>query len=106
MFDQDHALVFLLFFQHRTSHVVCFNARKLLYECVFNALLFPSSYRPVEKPVSHHVVTQSTFSSLSILDHHTGHLPTMMLGYYSMSACLTPSDFFHRRFDLLEAYFL
>jgi hypothetical protein len=33
-------------------------------------------------------------------------LPAMMLGYYSMSASLMPSTFFHRRFDLLEAYFL
>jgi hypothetical protein len=40
-----------------SSHVVCFNARGLLYECVFDALLFSSPYRPVGKPVSHHVVT-------------------------------------------------
>jgi hypothetical protein len=33
-------------------------------------------------------------------------LHTTMLGYYSMSASLMPSDFFHRRFDLLEVYFL
>jgi hypothetical protein len=29
-----------------------------------------------------------------------------MLGYYSMSASLTPSEFFHRRFNLLEVSFL
>jgi hypothetical protein len=33
-------------------------------------------------------------------------LPATMLGYYSMSACSMPSEFFHRRFDLLEACFL
>jgi hypothetical protein len=33
-------------------------------------------------------------------------LPAMMLGYYSMSASLTPSEFFHRHFDLLEVCFL
>jgi hypothetical protein len=33
-------------------------------------------------------------------------LPATMLGYYSMCASSTPSEFFHRRFDLLEAYFL
>jgi hypothetical protein len=33
-------------------------------------------------------------------------LPAMMLGYYSMSASLMPSKFFHRHFDLLEACFL
>jgi hypothetical protein len=59
-------------FEHQTSHVVCFNARGLLYECIFDALLFSSSYRPVGKSVSHHVVTRPTFSS-SFLDHHTGH---------------------------------
>jgi hypothetical protein len=33
-------------------------------------------------------------------------LPATMLGYYSMSASSTPSEFSHRRFDLLEACFL
>jgi hypothetical protein len=33
-------------------------------------------------------------------------LPTTMLGYYSMSAYSMPSNFFHRRFDLLEVCFL
>jgi hypothetical protein len=31
-------------FEHQTSHAVCFNAQGLLYECVFDALLFSSSY--------------------------------------------------------------
>jgi hypothetical protein len=61
-FDQDHDSVFFSF-EHQTSHVACFNARGLLYECVFYALLFSLSYRPVGKPVSHHVVTRPTFSS-------------------------------------------
>jgi hypothetical protein len=60
-------------FEHQTSHAACFNAQGLLYECIFDALLFSSSYRPVGKPVSHHVVTRPTFSSISFLDHHTGH---------------------------------
>jgi hypothetical protein len=103
-FDQDHDSVFFSF-EHQTSHAACFNARGLLYECVFDALLFSSSYRPVGKPVSHHVVTLSIFSSLFwiiIPDI----LPAMMLGYYSMSASSMPSEFFHRRFDLLEVRFL
>jgi hypothetical protein len=33
-------------------------------------------------------------------------LSATMLGYYSMSVSLMPSEFFHRRFDLLEACFL
>jgi hypothetical protein len=32
-------------------------------------------------------------------------LPATMLGYYSMSASSMPSEFFHRRFNLLEARF-
>jgi hypothetical protein len=49
--------------EHQTSHAACFNARGLLYKCVFDALLFSSSYRPAGKPVSHHIVTRPTFSS-------------------------------------------
>jgi hypothetical protein len=33
-------------------------------------------------------------------------LPTTMLGYYSMSESLMPSEFFHHHFDLFEACFL
>jgi hypothetical protein len=93
-------------FEHQTSHAACFNARGLLYECVFDALLFSSSYRPVEKPVSHHVATRSTFFSSSFLDHHTGHPARHDARILLMSASLMPSKFFHRRFDLLEARFL
>jgi hypothetical protein len=52
---------FFFSFEHQTSHAACFNARGLLYECVFDTLLFSSSYRPVGKPVFHHVVTRPTF---------------------------------------------
>jgi hypothetical protein len=67
--------------------------------------LFSSLYRPVGKFVSHHVSTGPVFSShfwiiLSAI------LPATMIGYYSMSASLMPSEFFHRRFDLLEVCFL
>jgi hypothetical protein len=87
---QDHALVFLLFLEHQTSHAACFNARGLLYECVFDALLFFSSYRPVGKPISHHVVIRPTFSSL-FWTTIPAILPATMLGYYSMIASLMPS---------------
>jgi hypothetical protein len=33
-------------------------------------------------------------------------LPATMLGYYFMSASLIPSEFFHRRLNLLEVCFL
>jgi hypothetical protein len=96
---------FFFSFEHQTSHVDCFNARGLLYKCVFYALLFTSSYRPVGKPVSHHIVTPPTFSFFSFLDHHTGHPARHDARILLMSASSMPSEFFRRRFDLLEAHF-
>jgi hypothetical protein len=67
--------LFSSLFEHQTSHDVCFNARGLLYECVFDALLFSSSYRPlIKKPVfsSRRYSTYILFL-LFFLDHHTGH---------------------------------
>jgi hypothetical protein len=72
------------------------------HECVFDALLFSSSYRPVGKPVSHHVVTRPAFFSSSFLDHHTGHPACHDARILLMSASPMPSEFFHRRFNLLE----
>jgi hypothetical protein len=45
------------------------------------------------------------FSSL-LLDHHTGHPARHDARILLMSASSMPSEFFHRRFDLLEACFL
>jgi hypothetical protein len=45
------------------------------------------------------------FSS-SFLDHHTGHPARHDARILLMSASSMPSEFFHRRFDLLEACFL
>jgi hypothetical protein len=66
---------------------------------------FPRRTDLIGKPVSHHVVTRPTFSS-SLLDHQTGHPTRHDARILLMSASLMPSDFFHRRFDLLEARFL
>jgi hypothetical protein len=55
----------------------------ILYECIFDALLFFSSYRPIGKPVSHHVVTQPTFSLLLLWTIIPAILPATMLEYYS-----------------------
>jgi hypothetical protein len=46
------------------------------------------------------------FSSLSFLHHHTGHPAHHDAWILLMSASSMPSEFFHRRFDLLEARFL
>ena len=37
---QDQDLVSFSFLDHQTGHAARFNAQGLLYECVFNALLF------------------------------------------------------------------
>jgi hypothetical protein len=80
----DHDSFFFSFLEHQTSHAACFNAWGLLYKCVFDALLFSLSYRPVGKPVSHHVVTRLTFSSLLLFwTIIPAILPATMLGYNS-----------------------
>jgi hypothetical protein len=104
-FVQDHDSGFISF-EHQTSHAACFNARGLVYECVFDALLFSSSYRPIGKHVSHHVVTQPTFFLFFFFRptyRHPAHHDARIL---LMSASLMASEFFHCRFDLLEACFL
>jgi hypothetical protein len=67
---------------------------------------FPRRTDLMGNPFSHYVVTRPTFSSSSFLDHHTGHLARHDARILLMSASSTPSEFFHRRFDLLEAFFL
>jgi hypothetical protein len=46
------------------------------------------------------------FLFFSFLDHHTGHPARHDAQILLMSASSMPSEFFHRRFDLLEACFL
>jgi hypothetical protein len=46
------------------------------------------------------------FSSSSFLDHHTDHPARHDARILLISASSMPSEFFHRRFDLLEACFL
>jgi hypothetical protein len=67
----------------------------LLYECIFDALLFSSSYRPD---------WETCFLITLLLDLLSppflfmiiipAILPATMLGYYSMSVSSMPSDFF------------
>jgi hypothetical protein len=46
------------------------------------------------------------FLPFSFLDHHTDHPARHNARILLMSASSMPSEFFHRRFDLLEACFL
>jgi hypothetical protein len=100
-------LSFLLFFEHQTSHAAYFNAQRLLYESVSDALLFCSSYWPVGKPIfsSRRYLKYFFFFSLFWIII-PAIMSTAMLRYYSMSASLMPSEFFHCHFDLLEVCFL
>jgi hypothetical protein len=84
--------------EHQTSHAVCFNARGLLYGCIFDALLFSSSYPPIGKSNSHHVVTRPTFFSSYFLDHHTSHPARHDARILLMSASSIPSEFFSSSF--------
>jgi hypothetical protein len=93
MFDQDHDLVFFSFFDHQTSHAICFNARGLLYECVFDAFLFSSSYRP-DWEIRFLITSLLDLLFLLFWIIIPVILPAMMLGYYSMSASSMPSEFF------------
>jgi hypothetical protein len=94
-------------FEHQTSHVACFNARGLLYECVFDALLFPCPTDLLGNPF---LITSSLDLLSSSLLFFCIIIPAIlsatMLRYYSMSASSMPSGFFHRCFDLLEVCFL
>jgi hypothetical protein len=69
--------------EHQTSHVVCFNARGLLYDCVFDALLFflvePTCWET--RFSSRRYLTY--FSLLSFWTIMSAILPAMMLEYYS-----------------------
>jgi hypothetical protein len=96
---------FLFSFEHQTGHAVRFNARGLLYECIFDALLFSrrTDLSGNLFPITSLLDLLSLFLFWIIIP---AILPATMLGYYSVSASSMPSDFFHRRFNLLEAYFL
>jgi hypothetical protein len=66
----------------------------LLYECVFDAHLFFSSYRPIRKSISHHFFLLILFWIII-----PAILSATMLRYYSMSASLMPSEFISSSFQ-------
>jgi hypothetical protein len=93
--------------EHQTSHAACFNVG----DYSTSASSTPSCF------LRHTDLLGNPFLIMSLLDLLLfslflfwiiipAILPATMLGYYSMSASLMPFEFFHRRFDLLEAYFL
>jgi hypothetical protein len=77
---KDHDLL-LFFFEHQTNHAACFNDRGLLYESIFDALLFFSSYRAIGKPCSHQVDTSPSFYFLDHQTHHAACLDAWILLY-------------------------
>jgi hypothetical protein len=76
----------------KTSHVACFNAWGLLYECVFEAPCFPRRTNLLGNPFL--ITSLLNLLSLPFLLFWIiipAILPTTMLGYYYMSAFSTPS---------------
>jgi hypothetical protein len=69
--------------EHQTSHAVCFNARGLLYECVFDALLFYHHIDLLGNPFLITLLLDPFSSSLLFWTIILAILPAMVLGYYS-----------------------
>jgi hypothetical protein len=100
-------LSFLLFLSVKPAMLTASMLRDYSTSASSMPSCFPRRTDLLGNPISHHVVTWSTFfSSFLLWTIISAILPSTMLGYYSMSASLMPSEFFHRRFDLLEACFL
>jgi hypothetical protein len=97
---------FFFCFEHQTSHAACFNARGLLYECIFDTLLFFRHTDLLGNPFLITSLLDLLFLPFVCWIIILAIQPATMLGYYSMSASLMPSKFFHRRFNLLEVCFL
>jgi hypothetical protein len=93
---------FFFYFEHQTSHAACFNARGLLYECIFDTLLFFRHTDLLGNPFLITSLLDLLFLPFVCWIIILAIQPATMLGYYSMSASLMPSKFFHRRFNLLE----
>jgi hypothetical protein len=73
-----------------------------------SASLTPSFFRRTDLLGNPFLITSllDLFFLLSFLDHHTGHPARHDARILLMSASSMPSEFFHHRFDLLEACFL
>jgi hypothetical protein len=67
---------------------------------------FPRRTNPLGNPFLITSLLDLLFFFSSFLDHHTGHLARHDARILLMSASPMPYEFFHRRFDLLEACFL
>jgi hypothetical protein len=105
-FDQYHDLVFFSFLSIKTAMLPA----SLLEDYSMSASSTPCCF-PRRTDLSGNLFPIT--SSLDLLSLFLlfwiiipAILPTTMLGYYSMSASLMPSEIFHRHFDLLENCFL
>jgi hypothetical protein len=82
-FDQDHDLVFLLFLEHQTSHVVCFNAGDYSTSASSTPSWFPRRTDLLGNPFLITSLLDLLFFSFLFWTIISAILPTMMLGYYS-----------------------
>jgi hypothetical protein len=99
-------LSFSSLFEHQASHAACFNARELLYECVFEDLLFFHHTDVLGNYFSSRGYSVYIFLLFFFWIIIPAILPATLLGYFFMSASSMPFELFHHHFDLLEACFL
>jgi hypothetical protein len=105
LFDQDHDSVFFSFWSIKPVMLPA----SMLGDYSTSASSMPSCFPHRTDLLGNLFLIMSLLDLLLLLLFWIiipAILPTMMLGYYSMSAYSMPSEFFHRRFDLLEVSFL
>jgi hypothetical protein len=105
-FDQGHALIFLLVLSIQPAML----PTSMLRNYSMRASLTRSCFHHRTDLLGNLFLIMSLLNLLFLLVLFwiiiMAILPATMLGYYSMSASLMPSDFFYHCFDLLEACFL
>jgi hypothetical protein len=97
---------FFSFLEHQTNHAVFFNARGLVYECIFDDLLFFCRTDLLGNLFLITSLLDLLFLLFFFLDHHAGHPARHDARILLMSASSMSSEIFHHRFDLLELCFL
>jgi hypothetical protein len=102
---QDHDLVFFSFWSIKPAMM----SASMLGDYSTSASLTPSYFPRRTDLLGNPFLITSLLDLLFLflfLDHHTGHPAFHDDRILLMSASSMPSEFFHRRFDLLEACFL
>jgi hypothetical protein len=105
LFDQDNDSVFFSFGSIKPATLPA----SMLGDYSTSASLKPSCFLRHTDLLGNPFLITSLLDPhflIFFLDHHTGHPASHDARILLMSASSMPSNFFHRRFDLLEACFL